>query len=174
MFSDPSGKAARDNYATAQRVTRLASWDQVSLPDEMLDSIRELIGRARDQGALRPDFTVSDLALLLWSFAPVIDATADTAPELEGRELLRRYGRDPRRPEWVDSERGVASATASGDSNGQAPERRPRRRHQSVCATCGQTAETTFRPDPTRPVYCDGCYHDVRETRRAAVASPAV
>jgi hypothetical protein len=33
--------------ATAQRVTRLASWDQVSLPDEMLDSIRELIGRAR-------------------------------------------------------------------------------------------------------------------------------
>ena len=55
-----------------------------------------------------------------------------------------------------------------------APERRARRRHQSVCATCGQTAETTFRPDPTRPVYCDGCYHDVRETRRAAVASPAV
>ena len=39
-----------------------------------------------------------------------------------------------------------------------APERRARRRHQSVCATCGQTAETTFRPDPTRPVYCDGCY----------------
>jgi ATP-dependent RNA helicase DeaD len=101
-------------------------------------------------------------------------ATADTAPELEGRELLRRYGRDPRRPEWVDSERGVASATASADSNWQTPERRPRRRHQSVCATCGQTAETTFRPDPTRPVYCDGCYHDVRETRRAAVASPAV
>ena len=33
--------------ATAQRVTRLASWDQVSLPEDMLDSIRELIGRAR-------------------------------------------------------------------------------------------------------------------------------
>ncbi len=103
--------------------------------------------------------------------------TADTAPELEGRELLRRYGRDPRRPDWVDAERGVASATASRDAgtgNGAAPERRARRRHQSVCATCGETAETTFRPDPTRPVYCDGCYHDVRETRRAAVASPAV
>jgi CxxC-x17-CxxC domain-containing protein len=100
--------------------------------------------------------------------------TVDAAPELEGRELLRRYGRDPRRPEWVDAERGVASAAASRDSNGQAPERRARRRHESVCATCGQTAETTFRPDPTRPVYCDGCYHDVRETRRAAVASPAV
>jgi CxxC-x17-CxxC domain-containing protein len=97
----------------------------------------------------------------------------DTAPELDGRELLRRYGRDPRRPGWVDSEHGVASA-ASPDSHGRAPERRSRRRHQSVCASCGQTAETTFRPDPTRPVYCDGCYHDVRETRRAAVASPTV
>ena len=46
-----------------------------------------LIGRARDQGALRPDFTVADLALLLWSFAQVIDATADTAPEAWRRHL---------------------------------------------------------------------------------------
>jgi ATP-dependent RNA helicase DeaD len=97
----------------------------------------------------------------------------EATPELDGRELLRRYGRDPRRPGWVDSEHGVASA-ASPDAHGRTPERRPRRRHQSVCATCGQTAETTFRPDPARPVYCDGCYHDVRETRRTAAASPAV
>jgi CxxC-x17-CxxC domain-containing protein len=89
--------------------------------------------------------------------------------------LLRRYGRDPRRPEWVDTERGVASATASRNTDsGAAPVRRARRRHQSVCATCGETAETTFRPDPARPVYCDGCYNEVRETRRAAIASPAV
>jgi CxxC-x17-CxxC domain-containing protein len=104
-------------------------------------------------------------------------ATADTAPELEGRELLRRYGRDPRRPDWVDAEHGIAAATAprdTGSSGGTAPERRARRRHQSVCATCGETAETSFRPDPTRPVYCDGCYQEVRETRRAAVAAPVV
>jgi ATP-dependent RNA helicase DeaD len=103
--------------------------------------------------------------------------TADTAPELEGRELLRRYGRDPRRPDWVDAERGVASSAASRDAttgNGTPPERRARRRHQSVCATCGQTAETSFRPDPSRPVYCDGCYHGVRESRRATLAAPAV
>ena len=103
--------------------------------------------------------------------------TADTAPELEGRELLRRYGRDPRRPDWVDAERGVASITASRDAttgHGTTPERRARRRHQSVCATCGQTAETSFRPDPSRPVYCDGCYHAVRESRRATLAAPVV
>ncbi|MBC7975012.1 MAG: ATP-binding protein, partial [Myxococcales bacterium] len=38
--------AARVGHA-ATRVTRLATWDQVSLPEDMLDSLRELIGRAR-------------------------------------------------------------------------------------------------------------------------------
>jgi AcrR family transcriptional regulator len=54
---------------------------------QMRAQFDELIGRARDQGVLRPDFTVADLALLLWSFAPVIDATADTAPEAWRRHL---------------------------------------------------------------------------------------
>jgi len=54
---------------------------------QMREQFDELIGRAREQGSLRPDFTVPDLALLLWSFAPVIDATADTAPEVWRRHL---------------------------------------------------------------------------------------
>jgi AcrR family transcriptional regulator len=54
---------------------------------QMRAQFEGLIGRARDQGALRSDFTVADLALLLWSFAPVIDATADTAPEAWRRHL---------------------------------------------------------------------------------------
>ena len=49
--------------------------------------LEELLERARSQGTLRPDFTVADLALLLWSFAPVIDATADCAPWAWRRHL---------------------------------------------------------------------------------------
>lgn len=96
-------------------------------------------------------------------------AAIESEPELSGRELLQRYGRDPRRPAWADEGRQVSSAAATGKS----AERAPRRRHRSVCATCGQTAETTFRPDPARPVYCDGCYQNARSTRRslATVAS---
>jgi len=46
--------------ATAQRVTRLAEWDQVSLPDDMLDSLRELIGRARHARTVFDDWGYDD------------------------------------------------------------------------------------------------------------------
>jgi CxxC-x17-CxxC domain-containing protein len=101
---------------------------------------------------------------------PTFDQEA--APELDGRELLRRYGRDPRRPDWVDAERG-GDVTSGESGNGRSAQRRARRRHQSVCTGCGQTAETSFRPDPSRPVYCDDCYRAVRDTRREAMSAPA-
>jgi AcrR family transcriptional regulator len=47
----------------------------------------ELLDHAHEQGALRSDFVLPDLALLLWSFAPVIDATAEAAPEVWRRHL---------------------------------------------------------------------------------------
>jgi CxxC-x17-CxxC domain-containing protein len=101
----------------------------------------------------------------------VSDVAHDTGPDLEPRELLRRYGRDPRRPAWADgASESPERATATERSAERTPSRRPRTRHQSVCATCGQTAETTFRPDPARPVYCDSCYQETRQRRRAATA----
>jgi ATP-dependent RNA helicase DeaD len=100
---------------------------------------------------------------------PAPETAPETAPEVNGRDLLKRYGRDPRRPSWADGVHG-SSSLAPG-RNGDDTPRRPRRRHQSVCAGCGGTAETTFRPDPTRPVYCDDCYRDVRQAQRAAAAA---
>lgn len=47
----------------------------------------QLIEHAHAQGVLRPDFVLPDLALLLWSFAPVIDATAETSPAAWRRHL---------------------------------------------------------------------------------------
>ena len=90
--------------------------------------------------------------------------------ELGGRDLLRRYGRDPRRPTWADEGRGARGGVVTATAEPGA-ERRPRRRHQSVCASCGQTAETTFRPDPARPVYCDGCYRERRGAGRAVAVA---
>ena len=47
----------------------------------------ELVDRARNAGAIRVDFTLSDLALLMWSFTAVIEATQDAAPDAWRRHL---------------------------------------------------------------------------------------
>jgi AcrR family transcriptional regulator len=47
----------------------------------------QLLARARADGALRGDFTSADLALLLWSFRPVMDATTGVAPGAWRRHL---------------------------------------------------------------------------------------
>src|SRR3954470_6794897 len=55
------------------------------------EDLRRLFGQllevAREQGTLRADFTVSDLALLFWSFTPLIAATAEIAPTAWRRHL---------------------------------------------------------------------------------------
>jgi len=55
--------------------------------EAMRERFEHVIERARAEGGLRDDFTFADLALLLWSFAPVIDATADVAPNAWRRHL---------------------------------------------------------------------------------------
>jgi AcrR family transcriptional regulator len=55
--------------------------------EELRHFCEQVLERARDQGTLRDDFTVSDLALLFWSFAPLIDATAWVAPKAWRRHL---------------------------------------------------------------------------------------
>ncbi|HEY7694285.1 MAG TPA: helix-turn-helix domain-containing protein [Gaiellaceae bacterium] len=49
--------------------------------------LERVIERGRAQGALRDDLTVGDLSLALWSFAPVLEATAGVAPNVWRRHL---------------------------------------------------------------------------------------
>jgi len=58
-----------------------------SAREELRRLFEQVLERAREQGTLRDDFTLSDLALLFWSFAPLIDATAEVAPKAWRRHL---------------------------------------------------------------------------------------
>ena len=83
---------------------------------EVHDALEQLLAHAHAEGALRTDFALSDLALLLWSFGPLIDAgipatarrrhlhwmldglrpaaaTAQAAPPLSQAQLERAAGR---------------------------------------------------------------------------------
>lgn len=50
-------------------------------------ALRRLIARAREQRAVRDDFTLGDISFALWSFAPIFEATADVAPDAWRRHL---------------------------------------------------------------------------------------
>jgi AcrR family transcriptional regulator len=65
--------------------------------------LKKLVARAREHGSLRSDFTVGDLLLAMWSFAPVFEATAGIAPNVWRRHLqlvldgMRAEAATPRR-----------------------------------------------------------------------------
>ena len=58
-----------------------------SAREELRAVFERTLERAREQGTLRADFALSDLALALWSFGPLIDATAEVAPNAWRRHL---------------------------------------------------------------------------------------
>lgn len=49
--------------------------------------LRELIARAQDAGALRPDIVYEDISVLLWTSGRIVDATRESAPEFWRRQL---------------------------------------------------------------------------------------
>ena len=50
-------------------------------------ALARLVARGREQGVVRDDFTLGDLSLALWSFAPIFEATSGVAPEVWRRHL---------------------------------------------------------------------------------------
>jgi AcrR family transcriptional regulator len=50
-------------------------------------AMAEVLRRAREAGALRPDLTVQDLAFVIWGVSRTVEMTAGIAPELWRRHL---------------------------------------------------------------------------------------
>jgi AcrR family transcriptional regulator len=66
-------------------------------------ALERLVERAREQGAVRPDFALSDLLFAMWSFIPLFEATGEVAPNAWRRYLqivvdgMRPAGATPQR-----------------------------------------------------------------------------
>ena len=50
-------------------------------------ALARLVARGRERREVRDDFTLGDLSLALWSFAPIFEATSGVAPEVWRRHL---------------------------------------------------------------------------------------
>jgi AcrR family transcriptional regulator len=53
----------------------------------ILPLLEQVVERGKEQRVLRDDLAVGDLSLALWSFAPVLEATAGVAPDVWRRHL---------------------------------------------------------------------------------------
>jgi AcrR family transcriptional regulator len=49
--------------------------------------MQQIVERAKDSGALRPDFTMADVAFLTWATARTVEATGSVRPDLWRRNL---------------------------------------------------------------------------------------
>jgi AcrR family transcriptional regulator len=58
-----------------------------SAREELRRLLGQVLERASEAGQLRADFELPDLSLLVWSFGPLIDATAEVAPNAWRRHL---------------------------------------------------------------------------------------
>ncbi|MBN1762892.1 MAG: hypothetical protein JW878_07460 [Methanomicrobia archaeon] len=55
--------------------------------------------------------------------------------------------------------------TRNFGSRRQSFDRGPREMHTVTCADCGEECQVPFKPDGTRPVYCQECYQKHRPKR---------
>jgi AcrR family transcriptional regulator len=73
------------NDFLSRRFTDNAETERIH--DQMCLQIGDVLVRAQDAGAARPDITLADVVNLIWSLGPIIDATSSTAPDAWRRNL---------------------------------------------------------------------------------------
>lgn len=69
----------------SRRFTDSAETERIH--DEMCQQIEDVLTRAQDAGAARPDIAQADIVNLIWANGRIIDATATTAPDAWRRQL---------------------------------------------------------------------------------------
>jgi len=76
-------RGLKDVLATSEHGRKRAE----AMRTRMRPLLRELIGRAQAQGALRPDFAFEDVPMVFWTGGRVIEATETVAPDYWRRFL---------------------------------------------------------------------------------------
>ena len=80
-----AGRNRGFNDFLSRRFTDSAETERIH--DEMCRQIEDVLARAQEAGAARPDITQADIVNLISSNGRIIDATRDTAPKAWRRYL---------------------------------------------------------------------------------------
>ncbi len=69
----------------------------------------------------------------------------------------------------AEGEREMPARASSGnsfsDSNSKKKKKKKKAEFSAKCSMCGKEAMLTFKPDPSRPVFCDDCFAKIKERR---------
>jgi AcrR family transcriptional regulator len=84
LFAMQAGDRGFNDFLS-RRFTDNAETERIH--DQMCLQIGDVLTRAQDVGAARPDITQADIVNLIWSLGPIIDATSTTAPNAWRRNL---------------------------------------------------------------------------------------
>jgi AcrR family transcriptional regulator len=84
LFAMQAGDRGFNDFLS-RRFTDNAETERIH--DQMCLQIGDVLTRAQDAGAARPDITQADIVNLIWSLGPIIDATSTTAPNAWRRNL---------------------------------------------------------------------------------------
>jgi ATP-dependent RNA helicase DeaD len=87
--------------------------------------------------------------------------------EIGGRSERRQWGTQAS-TEQPDTDRGRSEARSSDNRQRSRRSSGGRRtKHEATCADCGQQTTVSFVPRPDRPVYCNACYRQRRDSPAA-------
>ena len=84
LFGEQAGDRGFNDFLS-RRFPESADTERIH--DQLCLQIGDVLARAQDAGAARPDITLADVVNLIWSLGPIIDATSTTAPNAWRRNL---------------------------------------------------------------------------------------
>lgn len=84
LFGVQAGDRGFNDFLS-RRFTDNAETERIH--DQMCRQIEDVLARAQEAGAVRPDITQADIVNLIWSNGRIIDATSTTAPHAWRRYL---------------------------------------------------------------------------------------
>lgn len=95
---------------------------------------------------------------------------APTARVTPASEKKSEGGDRPSRPSPASRPESPRSSPPKSASGSRAPaggDKKSKPRPEYDCSKCGKLTSVPFKPEPGRPVYCDQCFKDIKQTKKS-------
>ncbi len=75
---------------------------------------------------------------------------------------------EPEKTETAELREKIKESRTFGDKFGE-----DKKMYDAICSNCNKKIRVPFKPDPTRPVYCNDCFSKIRKKPESGITVPA-